>query len=324
MSRVKFLKDDEAVSPIVATLVLIVVAIIGAAAVGLIMGTFSNNVSSQANSNNVADQASTTILMGGSTTLYPAAVNLQKDYMAQHQGVKITVQQGGSDAGIAGVGMNALTIGMSSRDLTQDDLNKYPSLQKYKVGGSAVVVICSSNVTVDTISKDELKKVYTNGGNSSVPTGITTAVQRADGSGTEEVFAKYLGAGSSLDSATPAVGVMAESQVGNEGILNYVATHNGAIGFVDWGYVANGAPTGVKVLKINDGVVYTASPTTIKNALKGDYTATGYASGLVKTLFFITNGKPTPLVEDFIKYAQSPAGASAFERAGMYGVTQFA
>jgi len=36
-----FFKDTRAVSPIVATLVLVVVAISGAAAVGTIMGTFS-------------------------------------------------------------------------------------------------------------------------------------------------------------------------------------------------------------------------------------------------------------------------------------------
>ncbi len=41
------IKNNEAVSPIVATLVLIVVAIVGAAAVGLLMGSFSNNVADQ-------------------------------------------------------------------------------------------------------------------------------------------------------------------------------------------------------------------------------------------------------------------------------------
>ncbi len=39
-----FNKNDKAVSPVVATLVLIVVAIIGAAAVGALLGAFSGNV----------------------------------------------------------------------------------------------------------------------------------------------------------------------------------------------------------------------------------------------------------------------------------------
>jgi len=53
-TSMKFFNNDEGVSPIVATLVLIVVAIIGAAAVGLIMGTFSSQVSDQANAGDIA------------------------------------------------------------------------------------------------------------------------------------------------------------------------------------------------------------------------------------------------------------------------------
>ncbi len=109
------IKNNEAVSPIVATLVLIVVAIVGAAAVGLLMGSFSNNVADQANSGDVAGSASNTILIAGSTTLYPANVILAQDYSAAHQGVKVTVQEGGSDAGIVAAGNQVADIGASSK-----------------------------------------------------------------------------------------------------------------------------------------------------------------------------------------------------------------
>ena len=68
----KRMNHDMAVSPIVATLVLIVVAVIGAVAVGTIMGTFSSDVSKQANAGQAASASQTQVLVAGSTTLQPA------------------------------------------------------------------------------------------------------------------------------------------------------------------------------------------------------------------------------------------------------------
>ena len=78
MKKMSMYKMDNqaAVSPIVATLVLIVVAVVGAVAVGSIMGTFSSSVSKQANTGNAASASQTEILIAGSTTVYPASVRL--------------------------------------------------------------------------------------------------------------------------------------------------------------------------------------------------------------------------------------------------------
>src|SRR5271157_589468 len=101
-SNIKFFNNDEGVSPIVATLVLIVVAIIGAAAVGLIMGSFSNSVSKQVNNQNVAGNAATTLNVGGSTTCQPIVQTMATMYMGNHTGMVINVQGGGSGAGVTG------------------------------------------------------------------------------------------------------------------------------------------------------------------------------------------------------------------------------
>ncbi|MGB7993106.1 hypothetical protein, partial [Methanoregula sp.] len=60
------MSNEVAVSPIVATLVLIVVAVIGAVAVGTIMGTFSTSVQKQANAQQAASASQTEILVDGS------------------------------------------------------------------------------------------------------------------------------------------------------------------------------------------------------------------------------------------------------------------
>lgn len=326
----KMIKNDSAVSPIVATLVLIVVAIIGAAAVGLLMGSFSSQVSDDVSTSDVSGAASNSIVIGGSTTLYPGDVNVAKAYMKDHPGVKITNQEGGSDAGIAGVYMGALDIGAASKS---PDLQKYPTLVPVEVAGSAVVVISSDDLTLvaTDVTKASLYKTYADAGTGTAIAGVETVVQRAEGSGTEEVFAKYISsdAVSSLDSATPATGVTMQSAVGNEGVLQYVQTHDACIGFVDWGYVSTTAKlgTGAKIVGITDGTVtYTAAnidAAHIKVALKGTYDATGYVKGLVKNCYLITNGQPNAVVQDFITYAQSPAGAASYQAAGMFGVTEY-
>ncbi|MDK2863626.1 MAG: phosphate transport system substrate-binding protein, partial [Methanomicrobiaceae archaeon] len=119
----KLLKMNEnAVSPIVATLVLIVVAVIGAVAVGTIMGTFSSDVSEQVNTGDVSGSSSMEILIAGSTTVQPASELLAEAYMAKKPGVKISVQGGGSGAGVTSVGMGIVDIGSASRAVKDAEL----------------------------------------------------------------------------------------------------------------------------------------------------------------------------------------------------------
>jgi phosphate transport system substrate-binding protein len=311
------IKNNEAVSPIVATLVLIVVAIVGAAAVGLLMGSFSNNVADQANSGDVAGSASNTILIAGSTTLYPANVILAQDYSASHQGVKVTVQEGGSDAGIVAAGNKVADIGASSKYPDAKYFTTYPSLKTYELGGSAVVVIGSSDVA-NSVTKADLQSLYNVTAAQTATTqvdNVTTVCQRAEGSGTEEVFAKYLGFVSSLDNAFVPSGVTMASVTGNDGMLAKVQTTSHCLGFVDWGYVDSAAKLGAAHVLTVDGK--TANATTIKAELKA-LNGANYVTSLTKKLYFVTNGEPNSMVKDFINYAQSPAGAAAFTKAGMF------
>ncbi len=138
--------NQAAVSPIVATLVLIVVAVVGAVAVGSIMGTFSSSVSKQANTGNAASASQTEILIAGSTTVYPASVKLAADYENQHPGIKITVQQGGSGAGVQSTALGIADIGAISTYKTLTDAQtanptdqRYQNIQYTQIGGAGVV-----------------------------------------------------------------------------------------------------------------------------------------------------------------------------------------
>lgn len=308
----KFLNMNEsAVSPIVATLVLIVVAVVGAVAVGTIMGTFSSDVADQTNAGDVAGSASAEVLIAGSTTVQPASELLAKAYMAKKPGVKITVQGGGSGAGVTSVGMNIVDIGAASRPVKDDEFKKYPDLKVYQIGGSAVVLICSDDLTLTDVTRDDIKNAYENGIFEGTLASVTTAYARAEASGTQETFLEWLG-DKNLKLHDDIKGA-----TGNAGVLAAVAKADGAIGFVDFGYT-DGAE-GIKIVDLAD--YEPATSKTIAKALAGGDT---YPNGLTRPLNFIVNGNPSAIVKDFINFAQSPAAVDLFHEAGMYSIVEFA
>src|SRR5580658_5700853 len=61
----------HAVSPVIATLVLIVVAIVGAISVGLIMSRVSTDTAGQANVQNAVGNSQQNLIVGGSSPIAP-------------------------------------------------------------------------------------------------------------------------------------------------------------------------------------------------------------------------------------------------------------
>jgi phosphate transport system substrate-binding protein len=278
--KLKKYNGRKAVSPVVATLILIIVAIVGAVAVGLIVSGIGNQTSKNANAGGAASQSQTQLFIGGSTTVFPVVEAAQGAYQTS-TGTQLVVSQGGSDAGMQGVLSGALDIGMASSAGAVNNLENAVVSQSLTgvtvnptlIGGSAVVVIENggstgagttgflldgANVCLG-ITAAALKAIYTLGTISitaggcaaasptfstldagSVVAGATyTAVSRSDNSGTQDQFSSFTGltkqsAGGNLPGVT---------QSGNPGVLNYVNTHTGTIGFVDLGF-AEGAASG--------------------------------------------------------------------------------
>lgn len=340
-ATMKRMNNDMAVSPIVATLVLIVVAVIGAVAVGTIMGTFSSDVSKQANANQASDASATHILVAGSTTVYPASLVLASDYESQHPGVKIDVQGGGSGAGIAAAGQGIADIGASSSDLTAANLQTYPNLQTYQIGARSVVFIVNSASTANgqNLKQSDLKTwIAATTGNLTVGTDTTidTLVQRSDASGTESTAAKFAGAsGFSGDNAFDNVAIKTKPVNGNPGVISEINGNSAGneIGFADLGYIydTNGniksTATNVRVLNVTDsaGTTYDYSTgsklraaclASAKDMITGTSQGTNWPQSLDSKLLYVTNGEPSSVVKSFITFAQSPAGGLDIQSAG--------
>src|SRR5271166_843732 len=99
MKKLKKYRGRKAVSPVVATLILIIVAIVGAVAVGLIVSGIGTQTGKNANVNGAGNGARSTLIVGGSTTLFPAVVAGATAFSASN-GEAVNVTQGGSGAGM--------------------------------------------------------------------------------------------------------------------------------------------------------------------------------------------------------------------------------
>lgn len=323
----KLFNDEAGVSPIVATLVLVVVAIAGAAAVGTILGSFSGDVSSEASAGDAKMAASTELLIAGSTTVQPVSELIAKDFMKQNPGVKVTVQGGGSGAGITSAALGIVDIGAASEELSVDQMKKYPDLQVHQIGGSAIAVIVNSGYTGGmNVSKVELQGIF-NGTQTTID-GVNVSdlkvFQRAEKSGTEDTFAYYLyGSKTAIDSISSIEGAN-----GNAGVLAKVASTPNSIGFVDYGFATT--TKDVKILNIVDknnkkeDTIFVASTDNIKLELGLDKASGSqyYPHGLTRPLNYLTNGNPNSMQQAFITFAQSPGSIPAFKATGYFSVTE--
>jgi phosphate transport system substrate-binding protein len=313
----KIFNDEAGVSPIVATLVLVVVAIAGAAAVGTIMGSFSSDVSDSASAEGAANGASTELLLAGSTTVQPVSELLAEAYMEEHPGVKVTVQGGGSGAGISSTEMDIVDIGAASKDV--DTTTEHPDLEVYTIGGSAVVVIgndVSGNCTMEdiwTIYNATVDGVCPQASvnNLTVASDITV-FQRSEESGTEETFSKYFGD----DDKSWCDSTEAKGEKGNALVLEAVEGTDNSIGFVDFGYASGSS---VNIIGV-DGTPTDVDDCedAILDALAGE--DSDFPEGLTRPLNYMTNGAPSSLEQSFIDFAMQPAQAELFDEVGYFAI----
>jgi phosphate transport system substrate-binding protein len=143
--------NRRAVSDVVAVLILIVIAIIGAVAVGLILTTSSHSVGNQVANQGNGNSATQNLYIGGSTTIFPVT-ELAKATFESTYHVNVIDAQGGSGGGMQGVIDGALDIGAASSSaavysaityVASDSLTGV-NLQAFQIGGSGVVPITTS------------------------------------------------------------------------------------------------------------------------------------------------------------------------------------
>ena len=98
------------------------------------------------------------ITLAGSTSVSPVMEKLTEAYKKLNPDVTTEIQQTGSSAGIESATEGACDIGMSSRELKQEELDK---LQEIQIAMDGICVIVNNNSTVEDLTSDQITKVYT-------------------------------------------------------------------------------------------------------------------------------------------------------------------
>jgi phosphate transport system substrate-binding protein len=310
----KIIKDTNAVSPVVATLMLIMVA---AGSVTFLSGMM-NNMNSQtdkvAGSSNSADRTSMKINIISSDLAYPAISPLVNAYNDKSLGVMLQLQMSAalnmtSNLSIGEVVTGSADIGVSDRLPTPDEMGKYPDLVAQKLGTSGIVVIV--NGPVGNFSKNTLRGCY-NGTNTTCK-----AYQMTGSPGTEEAFLQYIN--TSMNSSIPAV-------TGSAGMLYAVENMPGSIGFIEYGYYVNSQVGSVNITDLyneDSGKTYTniSYSNLTQAAASGDVNNSYYPLELAHPLYFVTRGNPS-LSDSFIKWARSFEGQDIIENNGYISYTR--
>jgi len=218
--------------------------------------------------------------------------------MVRHPDADIQISGGGSGVGIQAIGAKTVDIGMSSREVTKAEMAKYPAFVVTTVAQDGIAVIVNPANEIRFITIDQVRDIYL--GKITKWTQITGAnvpntnnqiviIGRDSASGTRTYFDESV-----LLKATPTKTMLEKNS--NGAVLQTIAQTPGSIGYVSIGFVSED----VKALPIWYNFDKIVAPT-LSNVKSKTYP-------ISRDLYVITNGQPTGLAGDFIKYILSPEG----------------
>ena len=229
------------------------------------------------------------LVLTGSSTVAPLALEIGKRFEAAHPGVRVDVQTGGSSRGIADAQRGLADIGMASRALKDSETGLYA----FAIARDGICVILHKDNPVESLTDQQIVDLYTGKtenwsdvGGSDAP---VTVVNKAEGRSTLELFLHYF----KLDSRE----VQADVVIGdNEQGIKTVAGNPHAIGYVSIGTAEFDASLGVAIRLLPVGGV----DATVDNVANETFP-------LSRPLNLVTAKEPTGLAKQFIEFAQSEA-----------------
>lgn len=260
------------------------------------------------------------ISIKGSDTEVNLVLSLAETYMSNHEDVSISVNGGGSGAGIAALINNKTDLANSSRAMKQEELelaraqNVEPVSTVFAIDALALIVHESN--PLDSLHLSDLSQIYSG-----------AKENWSDFGGAQEVISLY---GRQSNSGTfvyfrDAV-VKAEYSTnvkqmnGTAQIVEAVKNDKAGLGYVGLGYVVDkedNIAKGLKVLTISPAAGTSAvDPTILSNVTSGKYVIT-------RPLYQYTNGKPKGMLLEFLKYEWSELGQKMVQENGYYPISQF-
>jgi phosphate transport system substrate-binding protein len=235
------------------------------------------------------------VTVAGSTSVMPFTEKLAEHFMVDHPDFVVDVQGGGSTAGIQACLNNTVNIGMSSRQLKDEE----KKLNQIIICYDGISLVINPKNPITELSMKDIKAIFSGKIRNWnelgwVDRGID-AVTREEGSGTRGSFEELVMKGAEIDD-----GIMVQDSNGS--VKEVVATDPYAIGYISLGLV----DSKVKAVII-DGVA-----PTIETIKLGEYK-------IVRPFLYVTHGELDDSGKEFVHFVLSEAGQNVLKKEGLIG-----
>ncbi len=328
----KMKKDVSAISPVIATLMLVLIAVAASSGFYLWQSGWQQDMQDDMGGVDITN----TITIAGSSTVFEFMTPAAAAYMEQNPSYAISISNVGSGAGVVTIGQDKCDIGMASRALKASEIEAYPNLVQTTIAYDGIVMVMNDALSAElatagvdaadygnltaVIAKDIYLGTIADVGDLATAlnpdTGVDTSIvllvtyDRADESGTEDGFAEMM----LDDKAFFGTNTADVSVNGNQGMIDAMMTGtNMRIGFASYGMAES---ADVDYLGFND--VFPDAKKIVKGVMGIDG---GYEAS--RPLVILTNGEPTGEVQTFINFILEAENNVAFcEDAGFISYTQ--
>lgn len=163
-------------------------------AASIVTGCGGNNTQTQTPQDNQKTTENATVSTDGSTSMEKVIGYLSEAYMEENSGVKVTYNPTGSGAGIQAVSEGRCDIGLSSRDLKDDEKS---TLEGTVVAIDGIAIIVNPQNGVEDLTVEQIGKIYkgeiTNWSEVGGSDGPIVLIGREAASGTRDGFESITG-----------------------------------------------------------------------------------------------------------------------------------
>ena len=224
----------------------------------------------------------------GSTSVQPICEELADEYKKTHGGVDINVQGGGSGLGIKCANNCLADIGMSSKEVSEEDLNEY------QIGIEGIAVVVHPDNPISDLSTNQIKNIFSGNisdwNEISGYSGKINVIVREEGSGTLDAFKDSI-----MNSSDIKEDAIVQNSAG--AVKQSIVQDKNAIGFVSLTHLDDD----LKDVSIDNVKIANTS------ILDGSYK-------LQRPFLLLTNKTPDNSTLDFISWTLSNESSEIFEK----------